>query len=109
MLYPNCYAQTPLADSHVCQLVLAPKTVFTFIIILQQEDQTKKKIQATFSWLQSIPCTANLLHLTTNPNFSQCLFCTSLFGVLLAAVPISILLHDPLALTHTKVTKHSSF
>ena len=82
-LYPNGFFVYEVADLHIlCQLVPASKSVFTHSNILQQEYQTWK-VQTTFSWLQYIQYTGDLLPLTTYPNYFQHIFCASLFQMLL--------------------------
>ena len=94
-LYPNDYAKYPVADLHIySELVPALTSVFTHANIIQQENQSQKKLWATLSCLQYIQYAADLLSLTTHPNSSQCFFCASLSWPLLAAVPINISLHD---------------
>ena len=67
-LYPNGYAKYPIADLCVShELIPASKSVFLYVNILEQENQSQMVIQANHSWLQYIQYIADLFLLTTHP------------------------------------------
>lgn len=96
--YSRPFAQFPSTDFHISQqLAPAPRPVLVHRSVRDQEIKVTKKAPATLSWLQCIQYTADLLPLKILPPH-----CWQLFPL----TPHSM---NHRALTHTKVTKPSSF
>lgn len=76
-IYTDPYVKYPIAGLHISRR-LVPVCMPVTNRPGNNLQQTQVELQTSFSWLQYIQHTADLLFPTTNQNGNQCFFCTSL-------------------------------